>query len=76
MDRFKMLIKLKKRNQRKADQFYQFILVKYSLKYWHAYVERVWAKRKEMADLCYRHHVKKITFAIWKKVSLCYTSYC
>lgn len=68
MDRFKMLIKLKKKNQKKAEQFSKMILIRHSFKLWQLHVHQLWDKRKRLADEHYHRNLKKLAFNLWKEV--------
>lgn len=68
MDRFKLLIKLKKRNHRKAEQFQRHIVIKWAWRQWQLHVHQIWDKRKCLADQHYHQKLKMFILNLWKEV--------
>lgn len=71
LDRFQALIKLKRRNQRKAEMFRVFIILRSTFAAWRKYVVEVWAERKRQADEFQRLRLLRMGMDGWKRVK-CY----
>lgn len=70
MNCFKLLIKIKKRNERKAEIFHRQMIVRNSFRGWKLHVYNVWNYRKMKADNHYNKQLLKKCFAAFKKVGL------
>lgn len=65
---FKTLIRIKKRNERKADMFHKLLIVRHSFRVWKLHVDNVWNYRKNKADNHFSHQLVKKSVIAWKKV--------
>lgn len=70
IDKFRNLIKWKKRNERASIEFRRRLLCRIWFTNWRTYTQRVWQKRKLKADLCYRQHCLRLGWKIWQKFYL------
>lgn len=70
MNGFKILIKIKKRNERKAEIFHRQVIVRSSFHLWKLHVYNVWNYRKNKADNHYNYQLVKKCITALKKVSL------
>lgn len=70
MNCFKSLIKIKRRNERKAEIFHRQMIVRNSFYAWKLHVYNVWNYRKIKADNHFNRQLVKKCFTAMKKVSL------
>lgn len=70
MNCFKILIKIKKRNERKAEIFHRQVVVKNSFHLWKLHVYNVWNYRKNKADNHFNRQLVKKCVTALKKVRL------
>ncbi len=70
MNCFKMLIRIKKRNERKAEIFHRQTIVKNSFHMWKLHVYNVWDYRKNKADNHFNQQLVKKCMVALKKVWL------
>lgn len=68
MDRFRILIKIKRHNMRKAIAFRKHMLVKNGFIAWKRIVNDTWELRKRKADECHRRHLLRFGLNQWRKV--------
>ncbi|KAJ6649713.1 Coiled-coil domain-containing protein [Pseudolycoriella hygida] len=70
MNCFKILIKIKKRNERKADIFHRHTTVKNCFHLWKLHVHNVWNYRKKKAQDHFNHQLVKKCMNALKKYQL------
>lgn len=72
MDRFRRLIKLKKKNHKKADAHRRHVLTRITFKAWLDRVHEIWDCRKRMADAFYEKYLLRMAMGLWIRVRKIY----
>lgn len=68
MEKFKNILKWKRRNKKVCVEFRRRIISKAYFQKWRKITLQVWEERKSKADACYDKHCMKIAWEKWQQI--------